>query len=310
VYLISTFDGSKQDGLRFAYSMDGYHWQRVSGVFLRPKVGNKIMRDPSICRGPDGVWHLVWTAGWKGTNGIGYARSRDLVHWSEQQYVPVMAHEPDVANVWAPELFYDEQDNQFIMCWASTIPGRYPDHLESSGSNHRMYYTTTRDFKTFTTTKLFMEPDFSVIDCYILKDKKRYVVLLKDNTRPHRNIRVAFGDTPLGPWRDISPTLTAKYTEGPSALKIGDDWLIYFEHYRKKQYQALKTRDFQTFIDVTSEMTFPSELKHGTAFVATRKDLNRLLEFYQSGELLNSSRMNLPENLTFQCQYMKPNFIN
>ncbi|MGC3960949.1 MAG: hypothetical protein QM813_24340 [Verrucomicrobiota bacterium] len=29
----------------------------------------------------------------------------------------------------------------------------------------------------------------------------------------------------------------------------------------------MKTRDFKTFTDVTSEMTFPLGLKHGTAFI-------------------------------------------
>jgi alpha-L-fucosidase len=100
--------------------------------------------------------------------------------------------------------------------------------------------------------------------------------LLKDNTRPQRNIRVAFGDTPLGPWRDISTNLTANFTEGPCGLKVGEDWLIYFESYQAKHYSAMKTRDFKTFTEVTSEMTFPPGLKHGTACVATKKDLDYL----------------------------------
>jgi beta-xylosidase len=71
------------------------------------------MRDPSITRGPDGTWHLVWTSAWRGNNGFGYSHSKDLVHWSEQKFIPVMAHEPTVCNVWAPELFYDEKEKQF-----------------------------------------------------------------------------------------------------------------------------------------------------------------------------------------------------
>jgi len=277
VLLFSTFKEGEQDGLRFAFSYDGYYWSNIPGLFLRAHVGKaEIMRDPSICRGPDGTWHLVWTSAWRGNNGFGYAHSQDLVHWSEQQFLPVMAHEPSVTNVWAPELFYDDKDQQFILCWASTIPGRFPDHLEPHDNNHRMYYTTTRDFQSFTPTRLFFNPDFSVIDCQILKDTDRYVLLLKDNTRPQRNLRVAFGDTPLGPWRDISTNLTAQFTEGPSGLKLGDDWLIYYEAYQAKHYAAIKTRDFKTFTDVTAEMTFPEGLKHGTAFVATKKDLDYL----------------------------------
>src|SRR5688572_26342635 len=133
VYLFSTFKEGEQDGLRYAFSYDGYHWSNVPGLFLKAHVGEKpIMRDPSIVRGPDSTWHLVWTSAWRGNNGFGYARSKDLVHWSEQQFIPVMAPEPTVCNVWAPELFYDDKAKQFIICWASTIPGRFPDHLEAS----------------------------------------------------------------------------------------------------------------------------------------------------------------------------------
>ena len=83
-----------------------------------------------------------------------------------------MAHEPTTVNVWAPELFYDEPNEQFIICWASTIPGRFPDHAEPHDNNQRMYYTTTRDFKTFAPAKLFFDPGFSVIDCTIVKDAR------------------------------------------------------------------------------------------------------------------------------------------
>jgi hypothetical protein len=277
VYLFSTFQEPAQDGLRFVYSFDGYHWTNVPGLFLKPEVGNKIMRDPSVLVGPDGIYHVVWTSAWRGDKGFGYASSKDLVHWSEQAFVPVMTNEPTTINVWAPELFYDDKEKQFIICWASTIPGRFPDYLEPHDNNHRMYFTTTRDFKKFTPTKLFLDPGFSVIDCQILQDKNRYVLLLKDNTRPERNIRVAFGESPLGPWQNVSPPFTDKLTEGPCALRVGDDWIVYYESYQAKHYSAAKTRDFEAFADVTKEMTFPEGLKHGTALKVPRAILDGLL---------------------------------
>ena len=78
----------EQDGLRFAFSHDGYNWSNVPGLFLKAHVDKGIMRDPSICRGPDGTWHLAWTSAWRGNNGFGYAHSKDLVHWSEQNSSP------------------------------------------------------------------------------------------------------------------------------------------------------------------------------------------------------------------------------
>jgi hypothetical protein len=278
VYLFTSFRDADQKYLRFLYSYDGYHWTNVPGTFLEAHVGvSKKFRDPSISLGPDGTFHLVWTAGWHGDQGFGCASSKDLIHWSGQQFVPVMTNEPTTVNVWAPEIFYDAPNQQFIIMWASTIPGRFPDNLEKHDNNHRLYYTTTRDFKFFAPEKLFFDPGFSVIDPFILKDGDRYVIICKDNSRPNLDIRVAFGQSPLGPWKDISAPVTPKTSEGPCALKIGDDWLIYFDAYRKKIYGAVKTRDFKTFTDATTEVSFPEGHKHGTALRVPRSILDGLL---------------------------------
>ncbi|HEY1718551.1 MAG TPA: glycoside hydrolase family 43 protein [Verrucomicrobiae bacterium] len=278
VYLFSTFKETAQDGLRFAYSFDGYQWTNISGLFLKPEVGGKIMRDPSILRAPDGTFHLVWTAGWRGVQGFGYANSKDLIYWSEQKFIPVMTNEPTTVNVWAPELFYDSHQKDFIIAWASTIPGKFPDKLEAHNNNHRLYFTTTRDFTNFAPAKLFFDPGFSVIDPFILKDGKRYVLICKDNSRPNLNLRVAFSKSPLGPWENVSEPFTQKFNEGPCALKIGDDWLIYFDAYRQKIYGAVKTRDFKTFTDITKEVSFPEGHKHGTAIQVPREILDGLLK--------------------------------
>jgi hypothetical protein len=95
-YLFTSFREPATDGLHLAYSVDGYHWDSIGGSYLIPEVGGKLMRDPSIARGKDGTFHLVWTTNWKGDKGFGYASSKDLVHWSKQQFIPVMEHEPEV----------------------------------------------------------------------------------------------------------------------------------------------------------------------------------------------------------------------
>jgi hypothetical protein len=277
-YVFTSFRENSPQGLRFLYSFDGYHWTNIPGRFLIPNVApSKLLRDPSLLRGPNGTFHLVWTTGWRGDQGFGHASSRDLIHWSEQQFIPVMTNEPTTVNVWAPELFYDDRDKQFLIVWASTIPGRFPEKLEATNNNHRLYFTTTRDFRTFASAKLFFEPDYSVIDGFVLKDDSRYVLVNKDNSRPMLNLRVAFGESPLGPWHDISEPFTGKFTEGPCALKIGDDWLIYFDAYREKIYRTVKTRDFKSFTDITSETSFPDGHKHGTALAVPRQVLDGLL---------------------------------
>ena len=128
-YLFSYFINDSKDGLHLAYSYDGLNWTALNGgkSYLTPAVGkDKLMRDPSICQAPDGTFHMVWTSSWT-DRIIGYASSRDLVHWSEQRAIPVMMHEPTAHNCWAPELFYDEPSQTYYIFWATTIPGRHKE---------------------------------------------------------------------------------------------------------------------------------------------------------------------------------------
>lgn len=280
-YLFSSFHEPADRGLRMLYSKDGYHWNDLDTVLLKPNIGQqKVMRDPSIVQGPDGTFHLVWTSSWRGDKGFGYASSRDLIHWSEQQFIPVMQHEPTTVNVWAPELFYDDEGKQFIIIWASTIPGRFERGIEEDSNNHRMYVTTTTDFKSFAPTKLFLDPGFSVIDAVIVKrNAKDYVLVLKDNTRPERNIKVAFADNPLGPYKNVSKPFTETFTEGPNVAKVKNGWLIYYDSYRKKIFGAAFTADFINFSDATNIVQVPQGHKHGTIFKVKSSVLKKLLAF-------------------------------
>jgi len=66
-YLFSYFKGNGEDGLHLAYSEDGLAWRALNDdrPYFHPTVGKeKLTRDPSIVRGPDGMYHMVWTAGW------------------------------------------------------------------------------------------------------------------------------------------------------------------------------------------------------------------------------------------------------
>jgi hypothetical protein len=277
VYMFTSFREPADEGLRLLYSEDAYHWKELNGIFLKPQVGGKLMRDPSMVQGPDGTYHLVWTTAWRGDNGFGYASTKDLVNWSEQQFIPVMKREKDVVNVWAPELFYDDERKEFVIVWASTIPFRFPKGVEEENNNHRLYYVTTKDFKTFSDAKLFYDPGFSSIDAVIVKDKKdKYIQVVKDNTRPNRNLKVAFANDPLGPYQDISQPFTGSFIEGPTVVKKGDEWLIYFDVYQEKIYGAMKTKDFKTFTDITKEISVPDGHKHGTIFKAKKKLVERI----------------------------------
>ena len=286
-YLFSYFTGNGEDGLHFAASTDGFAWTAVAEgrSFLTPAVGSRLMRDPSIARGPDGVFHLVWTTGWW-DKGIGLAHSKDLIEWSEQRFVPVMAHEPDAQNCWAPEILYDEDRGRYLIFWATTIPGRFPKtDPDAAGlsrgdrANHRMYFVETQDFRTFSDAKLMYDGGFSVIDAFIVKAARdRFVMILKDETIrpvPKKHLRVAEAKRPEGPYGAASAPVSADWVEGPSALKIGSEWIVYYDEYTRKRYGAIRSRDLTQWEPV-SNVSFPPGTRHGTAFVVPAVVLERL----------------------------------
>ncbi len=274
-YLFSYFVGNGEDGLHFAYSNDGLTWQALKGgqSFLQPAVGkDKLMRDPCIYQDTKGTFHMVWTSGWK-DKIIGYASSKDLVNWSEQKAIPVMEHEPTAKNSWAPEISYDKKTKLFLIFWATTIPGRHSDVADSErekGLNHRMYYVTTPDFKTFSETKMFFNPDFSVIDATIFEKGKDYYMFLKnENPKPaEKNIRVTQAKSALGPYpTQVSAPITGNYwAEGPTALEIGEYVYVYFDKYTEHKYGAVRSKDLKTWEDVSDQVKFPQGIRHGTAF--------------------------------------------
>jgi len=288
-YVFTYFTKNGEDGLHLAWSADGYRWEKVAEArsLLTPTVGtSKLLRDPCVVRGPDGTFHMVWTSGWNEPT-IGYAASRDLITWTGQKAIPVMASEPTVLNAWAPEVVYDAARQEYLIFWASTIPGRFAQTAGSSEEkyNHRIYATTTKDWATFTPTTLFYDPGFSVIDATFLDTPAGRRLIVKDETRypPRKHLRMAAAADIHGPFPPLAPPFTppAVWAEGPTAIRIGGDYVVYFDAYIEKHYGAMRSRDLVSWEDVSAKMTFPDEgtevrMRHGTVIAVPAEILATL----------------------------------
>lgn len=258
------FNGQDQIGARLALSSDGINFQHYDNVnpILVPLVGSeRLMRDPMIYFDHrTRLFHMIWTTGWLGTD-IGYASSKDLKTWSEQKAIPVGQEIPNCACCWAPEIYYDDIQESFMIHWAT----------ETGTNGKRSYYVLTEDFETFTDAVLFFDPGYSVIDATILKVAEgKYYMFFKDEResmeagRPAKNIHFVYGPTPQGPWSDVSEAISQVGVEGPSAIKIGNEYRIYFDCYAipTGTYRMIKV----TNIDTTARPWPQGEiLKAGTS---------------------------------------------
>ncbi len=208
VYLFISFRGDG-DWLHLAVSDDGYRWTQIDGAFLTPMVGSRLMRDPHVLLGSDGLFHMVWTTGWN-DKGIGHASSRDLVNWSDRRYLPLMEQTPGTRNCWAPETFYDAARREYIITWSSDVEGRFPQTAWADRMNNRTYYVRTKDFETFSPPALLFDPGFDPEGvrritpsgynegAFVIERKGAYYLMWSeyDTRDPRYSVRYVTSDSP------------------------------------------------------------------------------------------------------------------
>jgi hypothetical protein len=286
-WLFAGFKGNGEEGVYYALSLDGYHWTIANQdrPVFHQNERNELMRDPFLQRGSDGTIHLVWTWSWNSTTVIGHATSTDFIHWSTHQQLNVLANEPTAINAWAPALYYDTAKKHWLIFWSSTIPGRFPgDTSGDNNLNHRIFSTTTTDFKTLTPAKLFFDPGYSVIDATLIKTGSTYTLIFKDERKTplKKVLQTATGPTLEGPWSNISPPISEPWSEGAAIIPVPGGYLAYYDHYVNPQhYRALFSPDLKTWTDATNRIAFPDKLRHGSFLQITPAEYESLNNLQQ-----------------------------
>ena len=147
------------------------------------------------------------------------------------------AFDPDCVII-SDEIFYDGETETYYIIWSSTDPGKLSpvEKGTSEGAlDHRVYFTKTKDFKTFEPTKLYFDPGHNTIDAFLAKKDGKYSLFYKDETlypEAKKIILEAQGPTPEGPFAEGKRISAQDWVEGPGALRIGNDWIVYYDCYR------------------------------------------------------------------------------
>jgi len=275
MFVLSYFT-TPSESLHLALSPDGYRWSALSdNPMLYPTGPAATLRDPHLTAGPDGLFHLLFTGSWH-KEFICHATSPDLLEWSEISKIPVMAAIADTRNAWAPESFLDPATNLYHIFWSSTIQKNAGDRVWTSTSNvwetmhnHRIYHTTTRDFRTFSPTALFFDPGYSVIDATLFFHNGTYYLPFKDErgttaTAP-KAIRMTSTKSLTSPitWTEPTDFLTPRTTEGPTLFNTGREFLMLFDHFTTHRYGAISSPDLTHWTAVPADqLHFPPSPAH------------------------------------------------
>ncbi|MBD2844010.1 family 43 glycosylhydrolase [Paenibacillus sp. IB182496] len=275
----------KVEQLHYAYSRDGRRWYELNGnqPVWASSLGEGILRDPFIGRGADGRWHLVFTIRPMGPS-IGYAASDDLMHWTDERALPLMAGVPDTVNSWAPEFHCDLQTGEHLVYWASSTG------LDLGNSKH--YAASTRDWSAFSETGLFFDPGFQTIDASLAEHGGRHYMAVKDESHvyeperfPHPPCNVlAVADRAEGPYTLVPGFRTPDYTEGPEFLWLADErkWLLLYDYWAYGKFGVMESEDLIHWSEELDErrVRFPYRARHATVFAVAEPELARLLARY------------------------------
>jgi hypothetical protein len=274
-WLFAYFKEPGSQGIYLALSRDGFHYMPLNDgqPWVKTTQQGELMRDVFLTRGPDGLFRMVWTWNWRG-NSLGYATSRDLIAWSDEGEIPVMADFSETNNVWAPETYWDAKKHEWLLVWSSS--------MKDSTSGNRIWFSLTPDFKTLSKPAIFFDPGYVTIDATIFHGKRGpYRLIFKEQTYDPLTFqeRVATGPSLEGPWSKISGPINESWSEGPSAIQVGSKFIVFYDHYRppRARYEAVATTDWKHWDDVTAQTSLPAFCKHGSFLKISDDEAARLL---------------------------------
>lgn len=293
----TTVDGEQ---IYFSVSKNGYDWEKLHDgkPILTCDKGEGGCRDIEVVRLKQGGFVVLATdlcivnrmdengnVDWKKVNRTGSKclsvwRSADLVHFSEQELV-YMGRD-DFGCLWAPEVFYDEIRDEYLVHWGSTV-------AEDDFTHMSIYCSTTKDFKTFSKPKLFFTKDNEILDSHIVKVGETYHLFYKNADHPPMNMH-ATANNLYGPYVNDDAFQSYMDTfcnpgsyEGPTTYTLPDGrWCLMLDFFgcekEKMGYvpfvsAAVGDADFRMEKDA---FTFPYGFKHGHAVEITQEEYDRL----------------------------------
>ncbi len=307
-YLFSHFkEKITPDGeqVYFALSKDGFNWKQLNGgePILTSTMGEKGCRDIEVVRLKSGGFVILTTdlsiayrmdenyqVNWKEVNSTGSKclcmwKSDDLITFSEQKRI--YFGRDDFGCLWAPEVFYDEINDEYVIHWGSTV-------AEDNYTHMSIYCCTTKDFESFSEPKLFFTKDNEILDTHLVKIDDTYHLFYKNAEHPSMNMH-ATSKNLYGPYEhdkafeDYMATLHRPGSyEAPTTLILPDGrWCLMLDFFgceKEKMgyvpFVSSKPGD-SNFKRADESFSFPYGFKHGGVIEITDEEYSKIERHYK-----------------------------
>lgn len=310
-YVFAYFTGNSVEGeniyLAASNGNNALNWTDLNDgqPVLKSTQGTTGLRDPFLMRSQEGDGFFLiatdlsigsgtsWGDAVKfGSRYIEVWESRDLKTWSEQRHVLVSP--PEAGNTWAPEAYFDKAIGEYVVFWASSLYDT--DDVDRTGATyHRMLYATTKDFITFSSTKVWQEAGKSRNDSTVIEVDDTFYRFTKDEGAGGTGCSDIIQESStsllasLDSWTSITSCIGRKAglsaVEGPIVFKSnpedvnGDRFYLFVDEYGGRGYVPLETANIASpDWKVSIAYRLPSTPRHGTVVSLTATELVTLSE--------------------------------
>jgi hypothetical protein len=293
-YLFTYFtgNGEGEEAIRYALSKDGYNYYALNNnepIISSDEISNTGgVRDPHILRGADGSYRMVVTDlltqnGWSNIEMV-LLKSDNLIDWTSTVInIPETFDEfSDVSRVWAPQTFYDEEKEKYMVYFSMLQPDSYD----------KIYYAYANDnFTELETTpqQLFFNPnEMASIDGDIIKKDGKFHLFYKTEGDDDKGIKVAISDSLTGGYEAMEGNVdqTDQAVEGSGVFKLinSDKYILMYDVYRDGRYEFAESTDLKNFELVSEDISMNFHPRHGTVLPITEEEVNQLLEAFPSDD--------------------------
>ena len=287
--------------VHFGISRDGYNWEKVNGgnPVLTSTMGERGCRDIEIVRLHTGGFVILTTdlcivyrmdeeyrVDWKNVNSHGSKclcmwKTDDLVNFSEQKLI--YFGRDDFGCLWAPEVFFDEENGEYLIHWGSTVKETDYKHMS-------IYCCTTKDFETFSEPKLYFTKNNEILDSHITKIGDTYHLFYKNSSDPAMNMH-AVSKNLYGPFEhdEAFEKFMAENVPNPGSYEAATTytlpdgkWCLMLDFFgcekEKMGYVPFVSSKpgVAEFERADSEFSFPYGFKHGRVIEITDEEYERL----------------------------------
>lgn len=288
-YLFCYFTGNEPERERicFAVSDDGFNFKPLNKGMpvVKQNKGTLCMRDPYLLRGEDGCFYIIATdmkssLGWCSNHGIVTWKSNDLINWYDETAIDFHQFDEtkNADKIWAPEAMYDEERGEYFVYYSVN---NTDDDMALS-----IWYSYTKDFKTFTNPKPLFAPKsgMDAIDADIVKINGRYYMAYKDECV--KTICEVVADNLTGPYYEYPNNkiaCTTRPVEGNCMYKLIDQnkYVMIMDMYCDNRYFMQVTDDMMDFYAIpSSEFSLDFTPRHGSMITITTEEYDRLINCF------------------------------